>query len=146
MKKAANVGNDDLISFGTSFGKFTKTNNFRLHITALDYLAPYAKVYVNCTLRFAVFLAVCYNIKLKVLRVFLCVFYGRLLTLTLYKHAHRICLRSVAFYIEICQYSVCMDVRTLLNDYSLCRNQVVEVWQRSQRRCQTASQHHLHKL
>lgn len=31
-----------LISFGTCIGKFTKTGKFRLHITALDYLAKYA--------------------------------------------------------------------------------------------------------
>ena len=31
-----------LISFGTCLGKFTKTGKFRLHITALDYLAKYA--------------------------------------------------------------------------------------------------------
>ncbi|XP_071479351.1 60S ribosome subunit biogenesis protein NIP7 homolog [Diadema antillarum] len=43
MRRAASVGRDHLISFGTCFGKFTKTKKFRLHITALDYLAPYAK-------------------------------------------------------------------------------------------------------
>lgn len=32
------------MSVGTCFGKFTKTTKFRLHITALDFLAPYAKV------------------------------------------------------------------------------------------------------
>ena len=44
MKYASCVGKDELISFGTCFGKFTKTQKFRLHITALDFLAPYAKV------------------------------------------------------------------------------------------------------
>lgn len=44
MKLACNVSREHLISFGTCFGKFTKTAKFRLHITALDYLAPYAKV------------------------------------------------------------------------------------------------------
>ena len=44
MKRAASVGRKHLISFGTCFGKFTKTSQFRLHVTALDYLAPYAKV------------------------------------------------------------------------------------------------------
>ncbi|KAF5305556.1 hypothetical protein FQA39_LY01647 [Lamprigera yunnana] len=34
---------DQLITMGTCFGKFTKTNKFRLHITALNYLAPYAQ-------------------------------------------------------------------------------------------------------
>merc|ERR1711902_313868 len=42
MKQAANVAKDHLISLGTCFGKFTKTKKFRLHITALDFLAPYA--------------------------------------------------------------------------------------------------------
>lgn len=32
------------MSFGTCIGKFTKTQKFRLHITALEFLAPYAKV------------------------------------------------------------------------------------------------------
>lgn len=31
------------MSLGTCFGKFTKSGKFRLHITALDFLAPYAK-------------------------------------------------------------------------------------------------------
>lgn len=43
MLRAANISHDNLVSFGTCFGKFTKTKRFRLHITALDYLAPYAK-------------------------------------------------------------------------------------------------------
>ncbi|KAK7490894.1 hypothetical protein BaRGS_00017766 [Batillaria attramentaria] len=43
MKKAGNVARENLLSFGTCFGKFTKTKKFRLHVTALDYLAPYAK-------------------------------------------------------------------------------------------------------
>ena len=44
MKKATNIGRDNLISLGTCFGKFTKSGKFRLQITALDFLAPYAKV------------------------------------------------------------------------------------------------------
>ena len=51
MKFACNIGKDELISFGTNFGKFTKTGKFRLHVTALDFLAPYAKVCV-CVLTF----------------------------------------------------------------------------------------------
>jgi ribosome biogenesis protein Nip4 len=47
MKKAGNVGRDSLISLGTCMGKFTKTRKFRLHFTALDYLAPYAQVIVD---------------------------------------------------------------------------------------------------
>ncbi|XP_076365200.1 60S ribosome subunit biogenesis protein NIP7 homolog [Tachypleus tridentatus] len=43
MKLACNVARENIVSFGTCFGKFTKTKKFRLHITALDYLAPYAK-------------------------------------------------------------------------------------------------------
>jgi 60S ribosome subunit biogenesis protein NIP7 len=38
------IGRKDLISFGTCLGKFTKGGKFFLHITALEYLAPYAKV------------------------------------------------------------------------------------------------------
>ncbi|XP_039186908.1 60S ribosome subunit biogenesis protein NIP7 homolog isoform X1 [Crotalus tigris] len=43
LKLATNIPRDSLVSLGTCFGKFTKTQKFRLHITALDYLAPYAK-------------------------------------------------------------------------------------------------------
>jgi len=41
--KAANVARENLVSLGTCFGKFTKSRAFRLNITALDFLAPYAK-------------------------------------------------------------------------------------------------------
>ncbi|KAJ0002070.1 hypothetical protein NQD34_001866 [Periophthalmus magnuspinnatus] len=44
LKLATNIARDKLVSVGTCFGKFTKTQKFRLHITALDFLAPYAKV------------------------------------------------------------------------------------------------------
>ncbi|CAG8556043.1 7211_t:CDS:2 [Paraglomus occultum] len=43
MRRATSVGRDRLISLGVCFGKFTKTRKFKLHITALDYLAQYAK-------------------------------------------------------------------------------------------------------
>ncbi|KAK5650800.1 hypothetical protein RI129_001829 [Pyrocoelia pectoralis] len=43
LKVAESIPSDHLISVGTCFGKFTKTNKFRLHITALNYLAPYAQ-------------------------------------------------------------------------------------------------------
>ncbi|VDP20907.1 unnamed protein product [Onchocerca flexuosa] len=43
MRKAACVSREPLLSFGTCLGKFTKTKKFRMHITALDYIAPYAK-------------------------------------------------------------------------------------------------------
>ncbi|XP_058800359.1 60S ribosome subunit biogenesis protein NIP7 homolog [Phymastichus coffea] len=40
---ANTVAPDNLMSVGTCIGKFTKTGKFRLHITALHYLSPYAK-------------------------------------------------------------------------------------------------------
>lgn len=46
MKKAGNISRDNLVCLGTCLGKFTKTKKFRLHITSLDYLAPYAQVQV----------------------------------------------------------------------------------------------------
>ncbi len=49
MRRATNVGRDNLASMGTCFGKFTHHKNFHLHITCLDYLARYAthKVWVK---------------------------------------------------------------------------------------------------
>ena len=44
MKKATNIGRENLTCLGTCFGKFTKSGKFKLQITALDFLAPYAKV------------------------------------------------------------------------------------------------------
>jgi 60S ribosome subunit biogenesis protein NIP7 len=46
---ATSVSRDALLSLGTCLGKFTKTGLFRLHITALDIIAPHAryKVYVK---------------------------------------------------------------------------------------------------
>jgi 60S ribosome subunit biogenesis protein NIP7 len=41
---ASTAKQDQLISCGTCFGKFTKSGKFRLNVTALDYLAPYAQV------------------------------------------------------------------------------------------------------
>lgn len=43
MKMATSVARQNLMSLGICFGKFTKTNKFRLHITALDYIAQYAR-------------------------------------------------------------------------------------------------------
>jgi 60S ribosome subunit biogenesis protein NIP7 len=43
LKLAENLNPDNLISVGTCFGKFTKSNKFLLQITALTYLAPYAQ-------------------------------------------------------------------------------------------------------
>jgi 60S ribosome subunit biogenesis protein NIP7 len=47
MKQAISIARPNLISLGTCFGKFSKTGKFRLHITALDYLAQYAKYKVG---------------------------------------------------------------------------------------------------
>ncbi|CAH0552879.1 unnamed protein product [Brassicogethes aeneus] len=43
LKLANTIQPEFLISVGTCFGKFTKSNKFRLHVTALSYLAPYAQ-------------------------------------------------------------------------------------------------------
>ncbi|EFP01496.1 hypothetical protein GCK72_002280 [Caenorhabditis remanei] len=43
MRQAACISREPLLSFGTCLGKFTKSKKFHLQITALDYLAPYAK-------------------------------------------------------------------------------------------------------
>ncbi|ELP95280.1 hypothetical protein EIN_430860 [Entamoeba invadens IP1] len=47
--KASPFARDSIISLGTCFGKFTKSGQFRLHITALKYLAEYCpnKVWVK---------------------------------------------------------------------------------------------------
>ena len=37
------VARPNLLSLGTCLGKFTKTGKFRLHITALDIIAPHAR-------------------------------------------------------------------------------------------------------
>ena len=46
---ATSLPRQALLSLGTCLGKFSKTGKFRLHVTALDYLAPYAayKVWVK---------------------------------------------------------------------------------------------------
>jgi len=64
LKKAGHVARDQLLSFGTCFGKFTKTSKFRLHITALDFLAPYAKVLLNtAVLNFSIVLDFTVNLS-----------------------------------------------------------------------------------
>lgn len=40
---ATSVARDSLLSLGTCLGKFTKTGKFRIHITALDIIAPHAR-------------------------------------------------------------------------------------------------------
>lgn len=47
MRLAISVARPNLISLGTCFGKFSKSGKFKLHITALDCLAQYAKYKVR---------------------------------------------------------------------------------------------------
>jgi 60S ribosome subunit biogenesis protein NIP7 len=49
LKTASSIARDSLLHAGTCFGKFSKNGKFRLHVTALDYLSPYAlyKVWVK---------------------------------------------------------------------------------------------------
>eukprot|EP01147_Barroeca_monosierra_P008785 gene8785-1160_t len=51
MRLATNIGRENLISLGTCFGKFNRKGKFRLHITALPYLAPYAiyKIWIKAS-------------------------------------------------------------------------------------------------
>jgi ribosome biogenesis protein Nip4 len=48
MRLAISVARPNLVSLGTCFGKFSKSGKFKLHITALDYLAQYAKYKACC--------------------------------------------------------------------------------------------------
>jgi ribosome biogenesis protein Nip4 len=48
MRLASSIARPNLMSFGTVLGKFSKNGKFKLHITALDYLAQYAKYKVGC--------------------------------------------------------------------------------------------------
>ena len=47
MRLGISVARQNLVSLGTCFGKFSKSGKFKLHITALDYLAQYAKYKVR---------------------------------------------------------------------------------------------------
>ena len=40
---ATSVARPNLLSFGTCIGKFSKTGKFRIHITALEIIAPHAR-------------------------------------------------------------------------------------------------------
>ena len=42
-KLAAGMPRKQLIGFGTAFGKFTKSKQFRLHVTCLDFVAQHAQ-------------------------------------------------------------------------------------------------------
>lgn len=50
MRLGISVARPNLVSLGTCFGKFSKSSKFKLHITALDYLAQYAKYKVRSRL------------------------------------------------------------------------------------------------
>jgi len=60
---------DNIISIGTCFGKFTKSGKFRIHITSLDYLAPYAQVKYKYA--FLIFFHLLYGLLLLYLIVLL---------------------------------------------------------------------------
>jgi ribosome biogenesis protein Nip4 len=45
MLRSVNISRENLVSLGTCFGKFNRAGKFKLHITALTYLYPYAKVF-----------------------------------------------------------------------------------------------------
>lgn len=47
MRLGISVARPNLVSLGTCFGKFSKSGKFKLHITALDYVAQYAKYKVG---------------------------------------------------------------------------------------------------
>ena len=47
MRLGISVARPNLVSIGTCFGKFNKSGKFKLHITALDHLAQYAKYKVR---------------------------------------------------------------------------------------------------
>ena len=47
MRLGISVARSNLVSLGTCFGKFSKSGKFKLHITALDYVAQYAKYKVH---------------------------------------------------------------------------------------------------
>ena len=50
MRQATSVPRDKLVSLGICVGKFSKTEKFRVHITALDLLAKHAKYKVRSPL------------------------------------------------------------------------------------------------
>jgi 60S ribosome subunit biogenesis protein NIP7 len=47
MRLGISVARPNLVSLGTCFGKFSKSGKFKLHISALDYVAQYAKYKVR---------------------------------------------------------------------------------------------------
>ena len=65
LSLANNVESDHLLSLGTCFGKFTKSGKFRLHITALHYLAPYAQVSMRIYKYIQILINVIANLQYK---------------------------------------------------------------------------------
>lgn len=53
MRLGISVARPNLVSLGTCFGKFSKSGKFKLHVTALDYLAQYAKYKVRHVILYA---------------------------------------------------------------------------------------------
>jgi ribosome biogenesis protein Nip4 len=47
VKFAAALPRDQLLGMGCTFGKFTKSKKFKLHVTCLDYIAQYAQYKVQ---------------------------------------------------------------------------------------------------
>jgi hypothetical protein len=72
MRKATNIGHKNLISLGTCFGKFSKTLKFKLHVTSLAYLGPYAEVRACLHVRVCQCLCLCVCV-LVCLRACVCV-------------------------------------------------------------------------
>lgn len=54
MRLGISIAQPNLVSLGTCFGKFSKSGKFKLHITALDYVAQYAKYKVSIVSKFFV--------------------------------------------------------------------------------------------
>lgn len=50
MKLAMSLSRKNLLGAGTCLGKFSKGGKFRLHITALEWMAKYAKYKVRTSL------------------------------------------------------------------------------------------------
>ena len=47
MRMSISVARQNFVSVGTCFGKFSKSGKFKLHVTALDLIAQYAKYKVR---------------------------------------------------------------------------------------------------
>ncbi len=47
MRASQAMPRDKVMSMGTTFGKFSKTKKFRLHVTCLDYVAQHAQYKVR---------------------------------------------------------------------------------------------------